>query len=146
MALVTPVEILGLARVSVEAGVGATYDFSNGFDTGTPAGATGGAASIVRNAAGDYTVFLTDAVDAGTALNQGGVTTEATSCGVAGSGADVPTVAFATVEYNPILAGAYALVDREKALRIRFYGAGGTLVEVKRFTIHVTRNPVTILL
>jgi hypothetical protein len=145
MALDTPVELAGLCRVlTSERGLAAAYEFSNGFDTGTPEGATAGAAAILVNGVNDYTLFLTDAVGVGSAVVQAGLTVDVLSVGVAGGSADVPTVTFANVEYNPILAGAYAAVDRQKAIRIRFYSNPDTPVIVERFTVRAHRNSMTL--
>lgn len=160
MALVTPVEVLGVCRVSVTpetegppAAAGSlAYDFNNGFVSVAPKGAVDGSAGVYYVGPGDYLLFLNDAYDAGSALNQGGVTAEVMSTGVGLTPPATPTVAFGTVEVSPVLSLAavgtsnYAAVDPERALRVRFYDATGAATDVEKFTVIAHRNPVTIIL
>ena len=142
--LTTPVELIAIARVSATNNQvpAATYDFSSGFEAGTPEGATAGAAAILVNAAGDMTLFLESPCDPGSSTKQGGIKAVAHLVGVT----TPAVVGFCTCTYGQALGGAYAAVDPEKAVRVRAYDANGDLLGVSyQFDVVVYRNPVTII-
>jgi len=144
--LVTPVECIGLARiVYVNAGA-CTYEFANGFDTGTPDGAVAGSAPIVVNGDGDFTIFLDTPQDLGAVAQQGGIACVANVSNVTGA----PGAAWVTCEYAPALAGNYAAVEPTKAIRLRAYTVAGnpgipTLIDASlEITLAVYRNVQTL--
>lgn len=157
MALVTPVEVLGVCRVAVTPAGETTpgslaYEFNNGFMSVPPKEAVDGSSGAFYIGTGDYLLFLNDGYDSGSVLGQGGATFEVTSTNVSSAPASTPTVAVATVEVAPVLSLAaigtsnYANVDPERAIRVRFYApATGVAINVAKFTVTAHRNPVTII-
>lgn len=129
MALVTPLELVGIARLRVTNNVWA-YVYNNGFVSDTPEGAVAGTAAIDDNGAGDLTLYTYDAVEEPYIVTQV----------VAENG--TPVVGFCTVETQPAQAGAYAGCDPMKSFRVRQYLHEATLTDCE-FIIAVYRNPVT---
>lgn len=137
-------ECIAMCRVGT-AGNAASYEYANGFETGTPTGATAGSDPIDRIAAGNYVLYLKEACDYGSTAKQGGLAFAAHSVE---TGANVPTVAFATVAHGDTTGegAGYAGVDAMKKVHVRFYdGAVPALVEPTAFTVMVFRNPITLI-
>lgn len=130
MALVTPLELVAIGRLTVAANVW-SYAWSNGFETGTPEGATAGSAGIDDNGAGDLTLYTVDAVE--------NAYVEVTPVAVTGT----PVIGIITVELNPAQAGVYAGCDPMKSFRVRTYLHEGTLTDTE-YTIAIYRAPVTL--
>lgn len=136
--------LVALARVDVAAGV-PTYAFANGFETGTPEGATAGAAAIDNIAGdGDFILFLDEPIEYGSATQQGGLVAMVIS---AESGVAVPELVYATVGHGDTTNqnAAYVGVDSMKKIHVRFYTwNAGALTNPTAFTIAVFRNPLTL--
>lgn len=145
MALVTPVEIAALCRVSIPdlRSAVASYEFANGFDTSTPAGAVNGSPAIYRYNAGRYFLFLHEAVDRGSLTQQGGAVIEAISTRVS----NTPSILLAsTMLAADLSATPYAGVDPERVIGVCFYDTvGAAYTDPSGFTVKVYRNPVTII-
>ncbi len=131
MALVTPIELVAIAKLVVANNVW-SYAYSNGFETGSPEGATAGSAAIVDNGAGDLTLYTDEAVAEPYVM----VTITSTTA--------TPPVGLPTVETQPTQAGAYAGCDPMKAFRVRTYSDAGVAGDAE-YTISIYRNPVTVI-
>lgn len=131
MALVTPLELVGIARLRVANNVW-SYAYNNGFVTDTPEGATAGSAAIDDNGAGDLTLYTYDAAEEPYC--------EVTIVAENGT----PVIGFGTVETQPAQAGVYAGCDPMKSFRVRTYLHDATPTDCE-FIIAVYRNPVTII-
>jgi hypothetical protein len=136
--------LVAMARVAVTGGGVPSYAFANGFETGTPEGATAGAAAI-DNVAGDgnFILFLDEPVEYGSATQQGGLVALVIS---AESGVAVPEILFGTVGHGDTTGqdAAYTGVDDMKKIHVRFYLEDGTITNPTAFTILVFRNPLTL--
>ncbi len=136
--------LVAMARVAVDGGGAPTYEFSNGFETGTPEGATAGAGPIDNVAGdGDFILFLDEPVEYGSATQQGGLVAMVIS---AESGVAVPALVYATVGHGDTTGqnAAYVGVDNMKKLHVRFYLHTGVITNPASFTILVFRNPLTL--
>ncbi len=131
MALVTPLELVAIAKLTVAANVW-SYAYSNGFETGTPEGATAGSAAIDDNGAGDLTLYTYEAV----AEPYISVTICAETA--------TPVIGLATVETQPAQAGVYAGCDPMKSFRVRTYLHEATATDAE-YTIAIYRNPATLI-
>jgi hypothetical protein len=135
-------DIVGMARVDV-ANNAATYGYANGFETGTPEGATAGSPAIERVGTGDFILYLDDQVEYGSATQQGGLVAMAIS---ADTGVVVPSIRFCTVAHGDTTGedAAYVGVDNRKKIHVYCYTHAGALSDPTGFTVIVFRNPVTL--
>ncbi len=140
MALINP-QLVALAIVA-NAGNASAYVVANGFQTGTPTGATAGSAAIDRIAAGNYVLYLDEEEEFGSLTSQGGLVIDVISSKRQG----VPTIAFATVSHGDVTGegAAWAGVSAKRKVHVRFYDATGALAEPDEFTVKVWRNPLTL--
>jgi len=166
MALINP-EIVGLARVTVAAdavAATASYDFVNGFEAVSPTGALPGAAPVYVPTAGEYVLFLDEAVDPGKPVttspnlpaNQGGikavvdVVAVATAANTSTIGATIAAAAQVEARWYygdyALPSPTYSGVNPEKALHVNLYVAGTTdpYTGSAQFDVVVFRNPTTI--
>lgn len=134
--------LVAMARVAVSNGA-PSYEFSNGFETGTPTGATAGAAAIDNVAGnGNFILFLDEPVEYGSATQQGGLVAMVISA----ESQAVPSILFATVSHGDTTGqnADYTNVDSMKKIHVRFYLQDGTITDPTAFTIAVFRNPLTL--
>lgn len=157
MALVSPPQLIGLARVNIVAPDGvvlsATYDFADGFDSDKLDGAPS-APTIYVPAAGTYVLFLDNPEAPGEAGTQGGIKARVDPVAVATASNTATIAALAAVTAqvelrwyygNYVLPVAYAGVNPQKAIVVRSFVSGLTnpYTGSLKFDISVFRDPMT---
>jgi hypothetical protein len=158
MPLVSPPQLLGLARVNVLSPDGvatATYDFADGFDSDRLDGAPS-SPTIYVPTAGTYVLFLDNPEAAGAPTNQGGIKARvdavavATATNTATIGSLIQTAARIEMRWyygDYVLPTAYAGVDPRKAIVVRAFqvqaGTATPYIGSLKFDIAVFRDPMT---
>lgn len=155
MALITPPQIIGLARVNVVSAEGVptslTYDFADGFDSDRIDGAPN-APVIASLGQGKYALFLDNPEAPGSASTQGGLKARvdavavATATNTATIGADLLAISLIEMRWyygDYVLPAPYTAVDPQKAIVVGAFLNGSPYLNSLKFDIAVFRDPVT---